>query len=93
MTTLDHTAMQLPAASRPAFWARVTRGGASFIRIWRNRQAFGRLADLSDKELADIGLIRADLMTADNGHGDPTARLSMIVHQRLSAEDAARRVA
>jgi uncharacterized protein YjiS (DUF1127 family) len=92
MTTLSHTAMSLPAATRPATWARVMRGGALILRMLRNRSAFIRLSELTDRELADIGLSRGDIMRASMGYGDPTSRLNELVSQRLSAEDAARRV-
>lgn len=93
MTTLDHTALPLPAASYSAFWKRAIRGCLVLIRTWKNRQQFKRLVDLSDWELADIGVTRADLFRADaHGYGDPTARLNMVVSARLSGEDAARRV-
>ena len=62
-------------------------------RAWRNRREFYRLGEMSDTELADIGLTRADLHVAINGPfgADPTARLGVMAERRLrSIEDGAR---
>ena len=59
---------------------------SGIFRAWKNRRAFHRLGELSDAELADIGLTRADLHVAvDTPLGsDPTARLRAIAGARTS---------
>lgn len=93
MSTLDHSAMPLPAASRPALWARVAGRAGAITRFWKNRSAFARLMTLTDGELSDIGLRRYDVLVAQSaGFGDPIVRLTAIVDDRQSGEAAARRV-
>jgi uncharacterized protein YjiS (DUF1127 family) len=93
MTALDH-APTMHAATRPVA-TRVLNAVSAFFRAWKNRREFYRLGDMSDAELSDIGLTRADLHVAI-GHPfgiDPTARLSAIVRARTDrVEDMARRV-
>lgn len=92
MTTLD-TTMQMPAATRPAVLARMIRGGVSLVQSWRNRKAFAQLSNFSDRELADIGLVRSDLFEADRAAMlDPTSELRGVAVRRIALEDAARRV-
>jgi len=64
------------------------------LQFWRNRGDFGRLRDMSDWELADIGLDRDDLRTAwaRRAEVDPTHYLGMTARARGALEDAARRV-
>jgi uncharacterized protein YjiS (DUF1127 family) len=75
--------------------ARLSRIVADLYRTWKNRRAFYRLGELSDAELADIGLTRTDLhvaVTAPFG-ADPTVRLRAMADERLGAiEDCARQV-
>ena len=57
-------------------------------RAWRNRRDFYRLRDMTDSELKDIGLTRADLYGAASGLAfgdDPTRRLRAIVEDRTDA--------
>lgn len=97
MTTLDH-AVRSPAAgdaaSPPAFTARVMAMVVRNYRAWKNRRAFYRLGDLTDIELADIGLRRSDLNVAIDlaGGGDPTTRLGTLVRARARDLDARARL-
>jgi uncharacterized protein YjiS (DUF1127 family) len=97
MTTLDHAAHSPAAghaASRPAFTARVVNVVVRNYRAWQNRRAFYRLGDMSDIELADIGLRRSDLSVAVDlaGGGDPTTHLGTLVRLRVRDLDAAARL-
>ncbi len=92
MSTLDQSATTLPAASRPAIWARMTGRTVAVTRFLRNRSAFARLTDMTDKQLTDIGLRRYYVMEAGTGFNDPITRLTAIVDARQSGEAAARRV-
>ena len=82
--------------TRPAYAARALGLAANLYRSWKNRRQFYRLREMSDAELADIGLVRSDLhFIVDLPFGaDPTARLNSIVSARteLAVEDMARRV-
>jgi uncharacterized protein YjiS (DUF1127 family) len=84
MTVIDLAFRKTHAAARPAIVARMTANVARYFRAWRNRRAFYRLGNLSDRELKDIGLTRADLFVAGTGTfgADPTTRLRMIVDAR-----------
>jgi len=84
MTVIDLAARKTHAAARPAIVARMTANAARFFRAWRNRRAFYRLGHLTDRELKDIGLTRADLYMAGRvTHGvDPTTHLRAIVEAR-----------
>ena len=94
MTTLEHSRMLATVGGR----SMVVRAGnwiSAAVRAWKNRREFYRLGEMSDAELADIGLYRTDLHV---GVGqpftiDPTARLGALVEARvIGGEDAARRV-
>jgi uncharacterized protein YjiS (DUF1127 family) len=95
MTTY-HFATETPRiASRPALAARVANTVVNFYRAWKNRRAFYRLGEMSDAELADIGLCRGDLHVAiDVPFGrDPTTKLRALAEDRAATvEDFARRV-
>jgi uncharacterized protein YjiS (DUF1127 family) len=93
MTSLDFaTDTMRQTATRPAFMARGVNAVSQLYRTWKNRRAFYRLGDMSDTELSDIGLTRADLHVAVSGFGlDPTMRLRSIVEARNDdVEHAAR---
>ena len=96
MTTLDHgTHETLRFPERAAIATRIVAAVADGWRAWKNRRAFHRLGELSDAELLDIGLTRADLSVAGSvAFGDdPTAHLSGLAEARaLSTEHAARMV-
>lgn len=93
MATLDHFSSTSPFATRPNWVARAVQILLDAFTAFKNRRAFYRLGELSDAELADIGLTRADLHVAvANPFGrDPTASLSTIVRRRQD-EQAARSV-
>jgi uncharacterized protein YjiS (DUF1127 family) len=91
MAVLDNSAVR-NAGVTPL--ARLARAAGMLLQPWRNRGAFGRLRDMSDWELADIGLDRDDLRTAwaRRAEIDPTHYLGMTARTRGALEDAARRV-
>jgi uncharacterized protein YjiS (DUF1127 family) len=95
MTALDHHTHALAAGSRTAdVVARVANGTRHLLRWFTGRHAVNRLCDLSDHELQDIGLTRADLaivMRTPIG-ADPTVRLNAIARERASIEYGARQV-
>ncbi|WP_157016916.1 DUF1127 domain-containing protein [Mesorhizobium xinjiangense] len=95
MSALDHSTIAMPAHARPAFATRVFSRVAAFLRSWKNRRAVYRLGEMTDAQLADIGLTRSDLHVAwlvPFGE-DPTATLGSMARARsLEAEDAARRI-
>lgn len=73
---------------------RVVRVGKAALRAWNNRRQFRRLRDMSDWELADIGLQRDDLRDAWKRRidTDPLRYLGALARSRGTVEDAARRV-
>lgn len=83
MRTLDHTPT-IAAAPRQAIVARVVNLVSAVYRSWKNRRDFERLGQLSDTELADIGLRRVDLHAVDDlpFFIDPTRKLSVIAEER-----------
>ena len=96
MTTIDFATETSRITSRPAVAMRVANTVFNFYRAWKNRRAFYRLGEMSDAELADIGLTRADLHVAiDVPFGaDPTVKLRAITSDRMTTiEDLARKVA
>ncbi|MCV0395316.1 MAG: DUF1127 domain-containing protein [Rhizobiaceae bacterium] len=98
MTMLDQTSLLAPATTRGAFFKRVASNVANALMTWsravRNRRAVYRLGELSDWELADIGLTRADLHVVCRSPlgTDPTEQLGSIAAARVLQEDLARRV-
>ena len=96
MATFDHAPQTMQLAARPAFAARVMNTVSNTYRAWKNRREFYRLGEMTDAELADIGLTRADLhVVVELSFGaDPTRRLGSIARARAEAsiEDLARRV-
>ena len=96
MTTFDFATETSRITSRPAVATRVANAVANVYRAWKNRRAFYRLGEMSDAELADIGLTRADLHVAvavPFGR-DPTVKLRSIATDRTETiEDFARKVA
>jgi uncharacterized protein YjiS (DUF1127 family) len=60
---------------------------ANLYRAWQSRRAFYRLSDMTDMELRDIGLTRADLHVAIGAPfgADPTAHLRVMVEARRAA--------
>jgi uncharacterized protein YjiS (DUF1127 family) len=96
MTTLDHgTATMHASTARPVFSTRVVNAVVDFYRAWKNRREVYRLGEMSDSELADIGLTRTDLhVVVGLPFGiDPTMRLGSIAQARADRlEDMARQV-
>lgn len=94
MTALDHRTPAIDAGTRTlAAVARVADGLRSFFRAISNRSEVSRLSELSDHQLADIGLRRGDLIVALRApiDVDPTVRLDSIARERFAIEAAARR--
>ncbi|MDG4853631.1 MAG: DUF1127 domain-containing protein [Mesorhizobium sp.] len=96
MTTIEFASETPRITTRPAVATRVLNAVADAFRAWKNRRAFYRLGEMSDAELADIGLTRADLHVAVSvpfGR-DPTVKLRAIAEERVDMiEDLARKVA
>jgi uncharacterized protein YjiS (DUF1127 family) len=88
VTAFDHISGTSRFATRPNVVVRLVQVAFKLVKAFRNRREFHRLGELSDAELADIGLTRADLQIAYGRplDTDPTAALSLIVQRR--AEDA-----
>ena len=82
MTALDH---RTPAARTDAVAARATDALRGLLRALANRRVVDRLDGLSDRGLADIGLMRADLSFARHVPlgTDPTARLAAVARERV----------
>lgn len=95
MATFDFATETSRITTRPAVATRVANAVANAYRAWKNRRVFYRLGEMSDTELADIGLTRADLHVANVPFGrDPTVRLRAIAADRADTiEDLARKVA
>lgn len=96
MTAYDFAAEASRISTRPAIATRVGNAVVNFYKAWKNRRAFYRLGEMSDAELADIGLTRADLHVAiDGAFGtDPTVKLRAIASDRIeTVEHLARKVA
>lgn len=92
---LNHSPIVIAATARwIADAGRVARGLRAFLRALLHRREVERLATLTDRELADIGLFRADLVVVSRSSlgVDPTAQLTSLVHERFRIEEAARRV-
>jgi uncharacterized protein YjiS (DUF1127 family) len=94
MAALDHiSSTSSRFATRPNLVERTLRAVSSVYRAFRNRREFYRLGELSDAQLADIGLTRADLHVAVGNPfaGDPTVSLNAIVRRRVEDNVAAAR--
>lgn len=88
MTALDHPRPSLAAGTRATVAAvRVADALRSLLRALVNRRQVARLSDLSDRGLADIGLMRGDLYYARRTPlgVDPTARLAGMARERVHA--------
>ncbi|MEI5681398.1 MULTISPECIES: DUF1127 domain-containing protein [unclassified Mesorhizobium] len=95
MTTIDYAAKTMQTAARPVLTVRIVNWLSNTYRALKNRREFYRMGEMTDHELADIGLTRADLhVVVDLPFGvDPTARLGSMVSARSDViEDMARRV-
>lgn len=94
MAALDSVSAAFGSA-RPSVVARATNAVAAILRAWKNRREVYRLGEMTDWELADIGLTRADLHVAIRAPmtADPTVILGSAAEARaFAAEAAARRV-
>ncbi|MGL4490664.1 MAG: DUF1127 domain-containing protein [Rhizobiaceae bacterium] len=90
----SHCSSETPAPSSIASYAKRTVNKiATLIAAWQNRRVLYHMGQMSDHELSDIGLTRADLYAVDSGPVslDPTARLG--ARALKNGEDAARCVA
>jgi uncharacterized protein YjiS (DUF1127 family) len=54
----------------------------ALFTAWQNRRVLYHMGQMSDHELSDIGLTRADLYAVESGpvSVDPTARLGACAH-------------
>lgn len=96
MSAFDFVTSASRTASRPAVATRVANTVANFYRTWKNRSAFNQLDEMTNAELADIGLTRTDLRIAANVPfgSDPTLKLRSLSDRRArTAEDDARNTA
>lgn len=84
-STASHAAQARAVAIAAA--ARVTAALRGLARALLHRRHLGELRDLSDRGLADIGLMRGDLDFAQRTpfSVDPTARLASVARERVSA--------
>ena len=93
MTTIDcpQTTTRQPLALSLA--AALVAKTNALMRAVRNRREMYHLGEMSDIELADIGLRRGDLFTAAENPLtiDPTGRLGTLADSRIR-EDFARRI-
>ena len=78
------TTVHAARTTRPAFVMRMAYAVLDLLRSWKNRRELHRLGEMSDTELADIGLVRSDLHLASDldFRSDPTAHLGAIAEAR-----------
>jgi len=100
MATIAHaretTSAARTAAVRSAPLTAIVNAVTNFARAWRNRREFYRLGEMSDTELADIGLTRSDLSVVVDlpFRQDPTEHLGALAAARQREIEAmARQVA
>ncbi len=88
MTTLDRTTLPMTGTTRPALAVRLAQNVVNALRAWKNRREIYHLGMMSESELADIGLTRADLHVAwSEPFGvDPTVRLGHIAEARAAQD-------
>jgi len=89
MTTLDRTTLPMTTGTlRPALAVRAAQNLVAAFRAWKNRRAIYHLGMMSEWELADIGLTRADLHVAWRAPFgvDPTVKLGHIAEARAAQE-------
>ncbi|HWK12876.1 MAG TPA: DUF1127 domain-containing protein [Rhizobiaceae bacterium] len=94
MAVIDHSPRSGTAAFPALLVARVVGTAMALRRAIRNRRMFHRLREMTDRELADVGIRRSDLHEAWRRRVelDPTAYLNQIARSRSSLEGAARRI-
>ena len=80
MTTIDCRETTSAPSATANFSTRTVEKVAALVQAFKNRRAMYHLGEMSDIELADIGLRRSDLFVALDGpvSVDPTIRLSRI---------------
>lgn len=96
LATVSLSSSKTRATTPAALLMRTIGRVAQVVKAWRNRREFYRLGEMTDAELADIGLTRADLSVVVGLplSVDPTAQLGAIANARIrSIEDGARFVA
>lgn len=94
MTACDCAAETSRLSVRPSAVTRLGHAVLRLVTLWRNRRTFRRLSEMTDAELADIGITRADLDAATEVSlsDDPTARLMAIADARAGLTAAAKSV-
>ncbi|TWH00618.1 uncharacterized protein DUF1127 [Mesorhizobium sp. J18] len=94
MSAIEFVRLPLTAGTRSVGKVRVLRALNALFRTWRNRGEMRRLSEMTEWELADIGLTRRDLALACDGpmSSDPTRILQRIVVERAARDYAARKV-
>ncbi len=96
LATVSLSSSKTRATTPAALLMRTIGRVAQVVKAWRNRREFYRLGEMTEAELADIGLTRADLSVVVGLplSVDPTAQLGAIANARIrSIEDGARFVA
>ena len=80
MTTIDCRETTSAPTAITNFATRTVEKVAAVFQAFKNRREMYRLGEMSDLELADIGLRRADLFVAMDAPAtvDPTVRLSRL---------------
>lgn len=93
MTAIEHVSLPWVTEARSASKVRVLRALNALFRAWRNRGEMRRLSEMTEWELADIGLTRRDLVLAGSGSigSDPTRILQRIVAERAARDYAGRK--
>ncbi len=94
MTAIDPLSTGSIAPRATANLVRVVAVMRALYRAWRSRRDIARLAELSDHQLADIGLTRDDIRVARRAPlaTDPTTGLAALIKERGRTQEAARRV-
>lgn len=78
------TTFHAAETTRLSFVVRAVNAGLDLLRALKNRRDFYRLGEMSDTELADIGLVRTDLHAVSDldFRNDPTTHLGVIAEAR-----------
>lgn len=92
MTACDCAAETSRLSVRPSAIMRLGSATFRLVTLWKNRRTFRRLSEMTDAELADIGITRADIddATEVSFGRDPTARLMAIAGARDGLTAAAK---
>ena len=94
MAVIDHTTRPVTAAFPALLVARVIGTANVLRRALANRRMFHHMKEMTDRELADVGLMRGDLHEAwrRRAEVDPSLNLSQMARLR-AFEEITRRVA